>query len=110
MQKGSSIIEPSEQPACRWSQLKPTPLTYVVWVLAGWCATLGWIGLHTQVTSNDAAGNGMATGFVHGFAEAELQFTAVVLALYLLIRWKPARYVCIVLLLLLSCAMLILVR
>jgi hypothetical protein len=110
MQKGSDIIKPSEQSSSRWRRLKPTPLTYVAWVLAGWCATLGWIGLHTHVTSNDAAGNGMATGFVHGFAEAGLQLTVVVLALYLLIRWKPARYACVALLLLLSCAMLILVR
>lgn len=94
----------------RFCRLKPEPLTYIAWVLAGWCGGLGWIGLHTRVTSNDAAGNGMATGFVHGFAEAGLQCTVALMGLYLLIRWRPARYAFVALLLLLSCTLLILVR
>jgi hypothetical protein len=52
----------------------------------------------------------MATGFVRGFAEAGLQCTVALMGLYLLIRWRPARYAFVALLLLLSCALLILVR
>jgi hypothetical protein len=91
-----------------WWNLQP--MTYVMGALAGWCAILGWIALHRQVTGSDPAGNGMATGFVQGFAEVGLYSTAILTGLYILVRWKPARYVCITLLLLLSLGMLLLVQ
>ncbi len=94
-------------PAVWW---KPRPLTYAVFALTAWCTGLGWIGLHRQVTGNDPAGNGMATGFVHGFAEVGLQATAILTATYLLIRWKPVRYVCVALLTILGLGMILLVR
>ncbi len=78
--------------------------------LSCWCVVLGWIGLHRQVTSSDLAGNGMATGFIHGYAEAGLQLTAFLAGLYLLSRWKPVRYICITMIALLSLAMILLVR
>ncbi len=104
-----SMDEPGSMatPEPRW---KPRPLTYAVFALATWCAVLGWIGLHRQVTGNDAAGNGMATGFVHGFAEVGLQATAILTAIYLLIRWKPVRYVCVALLTIVGLGMILLVR
>jgi hypothetical protein len=89
---------------------KPAPLTYVMAALAGWCAVLRWLGFHRQVTSSDPAGNGMATGFVHGFAEVGLQATAILTALFVLIRWRPARIACVTSLLVLSLGMIILVR
>lgn len=89
---------------------KPAPLSYVMAALAAWCTILGWIGLHGRVTGNDAAGNGMATGFLHGFAQAGLEFTAFLVGLYLLCRWRPLRHVCVTLLVLLSLVMVLLVR
>lgn len=85
-------------------------MSYVMAALAVWCAVLGWIGLHGHVTGNDAAGNGMATDFLHGFAEAGMEFTALLVGLYLLCRWRPIRYVCLTLLALLSLVMVLLVR
>lgn len=55
---------------------KPAPLSYVVAALAAWCVVAGLIGVHGCVTGNDAAGNGMATGSLHGLSEAGLQITA----------------------------------
>jgi len=78
--------------------------------LSGWCVILGWIGLHQQVTGSDPAGNGMATGFVQGFAEAGLTLTSILAGLYLLCRWRPIRYLCVALLALLSLAMVLLAR
>jgi len=52
----------------------------------------------------------MATGFIHGYAEAGLQLTAFLAGLYLLCRWKPVRYICITMIALLSLAMILLVR
>jgi hypothetical protein len=103
-------MEQSASKSAKVPWWKPHPLTYAIVALAGWCATLGWIGLHRQVTGNDPGGNGMATGFVQGFAELGLQLTAVMTGLYLLIRWRPVRYVLAALLLLLSLGMIILVK
>ncbi|RYE96627.1 MAG: hypothetical protein EOO77_40625 [Oxalobacteraceae bacterium] len=86
------------------------PLTYAMAALSVCCFMLGRIGLHRQVTSSDPAGNGMATGFVQGFAEAGLEFTAILAGLYLLCRWRPIRYVCVAILALLSVVMVLLVR
>jgi hypothetical protein len=100
-QSGNSL------PASWW---RPRPLTFAMLALAGWCVILGWIAMHRQVTGSDPAGNGMATGFVQGFGEAGVQLTGLLAALYLLIRWRPARYALVAALLLLSLAMIILVR
>jgi hypothetical protein len=78
--------------------------------LTCWCAVLGWIGLHRQVTGSDSAGNGMATGFIHGFAEAGLELAAFLVGLYLLCRRKPVRYICITMIALLGIGMILLVR
>lgn len=94
----------------RRSGWRPAPLTCVMAVLALWCAVAGWIGVHRQVTSSDPAGNGMATAFVRGFAEAGLEATAILVGLYLLRRWKPVRYICVTLLAVLSLGMIIIVR
>lgn len=85
-------------------------MSYVMAALAVWCIVLGWIGLHGYVTGNDAAGNGMATSFLHGFAEAGLEFIAFLVGLYLLCSWRPIRYTCVTLLALLSLVMVLLVR
>jgi hypothetical protein len=80
----------------RWWKL--SAMTYVVAVLFAWCVVLSWIGLHRQVTSSDPAGNGMATGFLHGFAEAGVELAAILTGLYLLCRWRPIRFVCVAML------------
>jgi hypothetical protein len=94
-------------PASWW---KPRPLTFVMLGLTGWCVILGSIAMHRQVAGSDPAGNGMATGFVHGFGEAGIQLTGLLAGLYLLIRWRFARVAFVVALLLLSLTMIILVR
>jgi predicted MFS family arabinose efflux permease len=100
-QSGNSL------PASWW---KPRPLTFAMLALAGWCVIVGWIAMHRQITGSDPAGNGMATGFVHGFVEAGVQLTGLLAGLYLLIRWRPGWYAFVAALFLLSLAMIILVR
>lgn len=89
---------------------KPYPLTFAMVALALCCVVFGQIASHRQITSSDPAGNGMATGFVQGFAEVGLQATAILVVLYLLIRWKAARIAFVGLLLILGFGMAILVR
>ncbi len=98
----------SGPPPTPWWQ--PVPLTWFMWLLATWCGIAGWIGLHTRITDSDPAGNGIGTGMVQGLAMLLLAATGIVAAVYLLIRWRPLRYVCIGLLATLATASLVFVR
>jgi hypothetical protein len=51
------------------------------------------MGLHAEITGNDAAGNGMATGLTNMAAGAGLIAVAFLAGVYLLIRWALVRYV-----------------
>jgi hypothetical protein len=81
-----------------------------MWMLVSWSSALGWIGLHTRITTSDPAGNGIGSGVVQGFAALGLITTFGLAAIYLMIRWKPVRFICIALLSILSVVMIIFVR
>ncbi|WP_230768848.1 hypothetical protein [Sphingomonas sp. Leaf4] len=74
---------------------RPNGLTWAMWALVAWCGIAGAIGLNTRITDSDPAGNGMATGMIQGLAMLLLAATGIVVGLYLLIRWRPLRYVCV---------------
>jgi hypothetical protein len=99
-----------EQQIDRSPWWKPGPLTYAMWAVVAWCCVFGWLGLHAEITGNDAAGNGMATGLTNMAAGAGLIAVAFLAGAYLLIRWAPVRYACLALLLLISLAIPALVR
>jgi len=81
-----------------------------MWALTGWCAIAGAIGLNTRITDSDPAGNGIGTGMVQGLALLLLTAAGIVAALYLLIRWRPLRYLCVGLLAMLAVAAMAFVR
>ncbi len=99
-------MNPPPPPAPWW---RPEPLTWGMWLLAAWCAIAGTIGLNTRITDSDPAGNGIGTGMVQGLALLLLAATGIVVALYLLIGWRPLRYGCVVLLAMLATASLVFV-
>jgi hypothetical protein len=90
-----------------WS---PAPLTYVVAGLFVCCLVSGVIGLNSHETGSDAAGNGMATALLRVYAAAGLISGVAVSGLYLIWRWRPARYACVAVLTVLDFAMVLLVH